>query len=121
MISPDAPITANGLVFALSTGRPGIHLWLSTDPRAKTWQDIDIVAHHNRSVSDPSERIGSFEIKPNPWLSETAAWQTSSYTGLVEVAPNELLLIYDRDPERAPANPQDLSRVYVLPIELERK
>jgi hypothetical protein len=32
-----------------------------------------------------------------------------------------LLLAYDRDPERAPSGPDDLSRVFVLPIEVERK
>jgi hypothetical protein len=48
-------------------------------------------------------------------------WQTSSYTGLVEVAPNRLLLVYERDPERTPVGPDDLSRVFVLPIEVERE
>jgi hypothetical protein len=38
----------------------------------------------------------------------------------VEVAPNRLLMVYDRDPEQAPADPNDLSRVYVLPIEIGR-
>jgi hypothetical protein len=31
-----------------------------------------------------------------------------------------LILIYDRDPERPPTRPTDLSRVYVIPIEIER-
>jgi BNR repeat protein len=119
-VSPQIKRIANGTI-VLSTGRPGIHLWLSNDPRGTTWQDIDIVAYHNRWAPTPTERISSFEIKSSPYLSETTQWQTSSYTGLVEVAPNRLLLAYDRDPERAPSGPDDLSRVFVLPIEVERK
>jgi hypothetical protein len=46
--------------------------------------------------------------------------QSTSYTGLVELSPNRMLLCYDRDPEMAPANPQDKGRVFVLPIEVER-
>lgn len=116
-VEPELVRTANGII-ALSTGRPGIDLWLSTDPRAATWQSIDIVEHHNRCVPDPRERISSYNPSASP--SENASWQTSSYTGLVEVAPNRLLLIYDRDPEGPPADPNDLSRVFVLPIEVGR-
>jgi hypothetical protein len=113
-VSPELKRSENGTI-VLSTGRPGIHLWLSTDPRATNWQDIDIVAYHNRWAPDPSERISSFQIK------DRTTWQTSSYTALVEVTPNRLLLVYDRDPERAPVGPDDLSRVFVLPIEVERE
>ena len=112
--------TASGTI-ALATGRPGIDLWLSTDPRGTNWQSVDIVAQHNRCMTAPGDRISSFEINPNPYLSENTKWQTSSYTGLVEVAPNRLLLLYDRDPERIPLNSDDLSRVFVMPIEIESK
>jgi hypothetical protein len=118
-VEPELVRTANGTI-VLSTGRPGIDLWLSTDGRGKSWQSIDIVEHHNRSVSDPNARISSFDGPPSPYLTENTRWQTTAYTGLVEVAPNRLLLIYDRCPERAPAGPNDLSRVYVLPIEIGR-
>lgn len=119
-VEPELVRTANGTI-ALSTGRPGINLWLSTDGRGTGWQSIDIVDHHNRTINDPTARISPFEGGPTPYLSENARWQTSSYTGLVEVAPNRLLLMYDRDPERAPADDNDLSRVFVLPIEIERE
>ena len=108
-------------MIALSTGRPGINLWLSTDPRGANWQSVDIAAHHNACMTDPAARIGTFDITPNQYLSETTKWQTSSYTGLVEVALNRLLLLYDRDPERIPRDPGDLSRVFVMPIEVRSK
>ena len=111
--------SANGVV-ALSTGRPGIDLWLAGDARARQWQRIDIVAHHNAWAPDASYRIGS------TGSGDTLRWQTDAYTNMVEVAPNRLLLIYDRDgivrpPERAPTGPEDISRIFVLPIELERR
>ena len=93
-VEPQVMRTVNGTI-ALATGRPGIGLWLSTDPRGTTWQNIDIVAYHNRRVQDPNERFSSFGVKPGVAHSEDTAWKTSSYTGLVEVAPNRLLLVYD--------------------------
>lgn len=117
-VDPQLVRTASGTI-ALSTGRPGISLWLSTDPQGTNWKQFDIAAHHNRCVTDPRQRINSFEINPSPYLSETTRWQTSSYTGLVEVAPNRLILLYDRVPEGPPVDDHDLSRAYVLPIELE--
>jgi hypothetical protein len=115
-----ALVRTGGGTIALSTGRPGIDLWLSTDPRGRDWQRIDIVAHHNAWAPDPSYRISARTT------GGTTRWQTNSYTAMIEVAPDRLLLIYDRDgivrpPEQAPSGPQDMSRIFVLPIELERK
>jgi len=116
---PQMVRTANGAI-VLATGRPGVDLWVSTDPRARTWQRLDLVAHHNRWAPDPSYRIGHFPIHL-PYTSDAQMWESTAYTAMVEVAPNQILLIYDRDPERAPANGKDFSRLFVLPIEVERK
>jgi len=43
-------------VLALSTGRPRIYLWLSTDERGAAWQSIDIMAHHNAVFCLPLAR-----------------------------------------------------------------
>jgi len=115
-VRPALVRTANGTI-ALSTGRPGIDLWLSTDSAAQTWQRIDVIAYHNSRALDPSYRIGLANGR--------TGLQTNSYTAMTEVAPNRLLLIYDRDgvvrpPERAPTGPEDISRIFVLPIEVER-
>ena len=112
-VEPQVIRLKNGVV-ALATGRPGIQLWLSSDSRAASWKDIDLVAYHNHSVTDPSFRIASSG-------NEFTRWQTTSYTGLVEVASNRLLLVYDRDPEGPPAGPNDVSRLFILPIEVERQ
>ena len=60
------------------------------------------MAHHNSWAPDPTYRISPVGSE------ETVKWQTTSYTAMVEISPNRVLLIYDRDPvvrppERAPA------------------
>jgi hypothetical protein len=106
---------ANGTIL-LSTGRPGIFLWLSTDVRATNWQSVDIGAHHNRWARDPSYRISAVPQRGTSQIPDT----TTSYTQMVEVAPNRLLMVYDRSPEAKPVNAKDLTRIFVLPIEVER-
>jgi len=117
-VEPSLVRTANGTI-ALSTGRPGIHLWLSTDARAQTWQDIDIVEIHNRWAPDKTYRINSFRDPDRP--TGPLLWQTSSYTEIVEIAPNRLLLVYDRSAKPQPENTADLTRIFVLPIEIIRE
>ena len=58
-VEPEVIRTANGTI-ALSTGRPGIDVWLSTHPRGKDWKNIDVVEYHNHCVTDPNQRIASF-------------------------------------------------------------
>lgn len=113
-VEPEMLRTHNGTIL-LATGRPGIRLWLSTDPRAKKWNSIDIVEYHNRCMTNPAYRISPLG------RSSSTGWQTSSYTGLVEISPDKLLLTYDRDPEGEPAGPDDKSQVFVLPMEVERR
>ena len=119
-VEPSLVRTANGTI-VLSSGRPGIRLWISTDPRAEKWQDIDIVELHNRWAPDKSHSIGSYHSKtPSGELAAAPSWQTSSYTEIVEVSPNRLLLVYDRSAKPEPENNGDLTRIFVLPIEIVR-
>lgn len=116
-VEPELQRLANGTI-ALSTGRPGLHLWLTTDPKAAadSWQDVDIAPLHNAMVADPNAHLNPLHAdKPE------GGWNTTSYTGLVQVAPNKLLLLYDRDPEGAPKGPEDVTRLYVMPIEVLKK
>ena len=117
-VEPSLRRLQNGVI-ALSTGRPGIYLWLCTDARGKSWESIDIVGHHNAVMGD------AHHIRPRiPDVSPSdAPDQTTAYTELVEVSPNKLLLVYDRTPfgwKPVPADSQERSRVYVLGIEVER-
>lgn len=109
-VEPSMLRIANGTI-VLSTGRPGIRLWLSADPRGESWQDVDIVDHHNAWAPDATYAISSYG---------EGRWQTSSYTEIVEVSPNRLFLVYDRGAKPVPAHPGDLTRIFVLPIEVLR-
>lgn len=115
-VEPQLVRLANGAI-ALTTGRPGLHLWLTTDPKAAadSWQDVDIAAQHNLWCSDPS-----CKIVPRDPSNPDKGWTTTAYTGLVQVAPNKLLLLYDRGPEGAPTDSQDLTRLFIMPIEVLR-
>jgi hypothetical protein len=114
-VEPKLVRIANGTI-ALASGRPGIGLWLSTDAKAQSWEHIHIVAIHNGFSSEPGYRISPLDPDHPEKM-----WQTSSYTGLVELTKNHLLLAYDRDAEGAPKSADDLGRVFVMPIEIERK
>ena len=119
-VAPCLRLIENGTL-AISTGRPGIYLWLSTDSRGETWQEIDVVAHHNAMMTDPKhtimpERSGDREKRHS-------YDQTTAYTVMVEIAPNRLLLVYDRIPfgwKGVPTDSEERNRIYVLPIEVER-
>jgi len=105
-VEPSLKRLQNG-VLALSTGRPGVSLWLSTDERGVHWQSIDILAHHNQWAPD-----AGYTITPA---------QTTAYTEIIEVAPNRLLLAYDRTPfgwQPTPADSAERNRIFLLPIEV---
>jgi hypothetical protein len=106
-VEPSLKRLQNG-VLALSTGRPGIFLWLSTDRRGERWQSIDLLAHHNRWA--PS---AGYQITPA---------QTTAYTEIIGIAPNRLLLAYDRTPygwQPTPAGSNERNRIFLLPFEIE--
>lgn len=79
IVSADPCLTVlpDGMV-VLSGGRPGLFLWLNADGTGKTWDKIDIQAHHNRFA--PEEKIT----------------QTSCYTRVIALDKQNLLYIYDR-------------------------
>ena len=104
----------NGLTL-LSTGRPGVHLWLTDNPKGDTWQDVDLVKLHNEWASDPTYKIRN--IDGLPWSS----WQTTGYTAMVEISPNRVLLVYDRSAKPWPQNNNDLTRIFVVPIQVDRE
>lgn len=113
-VAPSLWRTNNGVI-ALSTGRPGIYLWLADDPMATNWQSIDIQAHHNAAMgSEHQIRVEYGGDVPA---------QTTAYTEIMEVSPNRLWLTYDRTPfgwNPTPPDSDERNRIYILPIEVER-
>ena len=64
--------------------------------------------------TDPTPSFGGFGLNHE---------QTTSYTEMVEVEPNRLLMVYDRTPfgwNPVPPDSEERSRVFVLPINVER-
>jgi hypothetical protein len=114
-VEPSMVRTQNDTI-VLSSGRPGLRVWFSTDARAETWQDIDILEHHNRWAPDASYRISQQGQRGG-------RGQTTSYTEIVEISANRLLLVYDRAPfgwDPTPVDSGERSRIFVLPIEVQR-
>jgi hypothetical protein len=152
-VQPRIKRLSNG-VLVLSTGRPGLFLWFSTDPRGRDWQQFDVMAHHN-STTEKAHHITA----GNHGLEATAQeeslnrafdfdepQQTTSYTSIAEVAPNRLLMVYDRMPygwmpvptdaevrsrilARYPTSalpagsmtPRERERIYLLELAIERQ
>lgn len=106
-VAPQVCRTANGTLL-LSTGRPGLWLWLCTDSRGIRWQNFDVVAHHNASVDQASQMT---------------AVQTTAYTAVLEVEENRVLLAYDRTPfgwQAVPADSGERSQIYLLELRVGR-
>lgn len=106
-VQPSLAVLQNGLL-ALSGGRPGIFVWFNADGKAKEWQAIDLLAHHN--ACHPQEPIS------------TKVTQTSSYTEVVALDPTHALCIYDRVPNgwnAIPSESQDTNSVWVVWMEVE--
>ena len=104
----------------LATGRPGLFLWLTDDPRgASGWQALDLLVHHN-AVLGSEHRIRPGKGGQDP----EDPYQTTAYAVLVETAPNRLLLAYDRIPfgwRGVPTDSAERNRIYVLDVEVERQ
>lgn len=105
-------------VLVISTGRPGLKLWFSTDARGVNWQTIDWMTYHNE-VMGPEHQIaeGAGEVDPkNPF-------KTTAYTEFVETAPGRFLLTYDRVPfgwKPVPLDSNERNRIYVIDVEVEQ-
>lgn len=97
-VEPSLAVLRDGVV-ALSGGRPGIRVWFNTDGSGHTWQDVDIVACHNASCA-PTDRIepetGNAWGSPEEMRRNGTTGHTSSYTELMALDDDTLLLIYDR-------------------------
>ena len=107
----------------LSTGRPGIFLWLSGDGRGAQWNSINLVEWHNKALDELSHikipAPASSGIDPLSALKG----QTTSYTAMVEISPNRLFVVYDRVPLGWQALEKDSgehSQIYLLEAEVQR-
>ncbi len=104
-------------VLALTTGRPGIFLWLADDARGAHWQSIDLLAHHN-AVLPPAESLNADQK-----TSDQSPDQTTAYTAMVRMPDDRLLVVYDRSLfgwAPVPSGATEHSCVYLLEIDVRR-
>ena len=67
----------------LTGGRPGIFAWIDRAGNGKTWQSVDLQKHHNQQ--QPADAI-------------TRTDQTTSYTEVIPLDEQSVIVIYDRIP-----------------------
>lgn len=102
----------------LSTGRPGIFVWISADGRGEKWEQINLVDVHNSMAPD------ELKIKKPVTGSEWLPVATTSYTEIAKIGPDRLLVIYDTTPHGWTGVPKDspeFNRIFVMEIEVVRK
>ena len=122
-VAPRLHRLQNGVI-VLATGRPGLFLWLSNDPRGESWHPVDLLAHHNATLDQP-HHIFPGEGYPGAGAFDSAKHgdQTTAYMDLLEISPNRLLLAYDRVPNGwnpVPPDSDERNRIYLLNIDVER-
>ena len=107
-VQPSLAVLKDGTII-LSGGRPGLYLWVDLEGKAKAWQRVDLLAHHNAAV--PKEKIPE-------------AKNTSAYTEVVALDDQTVAVVYDRIPHSWSAIPRgstDTNSVWVVRARLERK
>ena len=91
-VEPRLARLENGTLL-LAGGRHGLFLWVCVDGLGHQWQKVNLSEHHNALVSDPSLRFSeAFCLAAD---SDGPA-ESTSYTGLLRIGPNEALICYDR-------------------------
>ena len=89
-VEPKLRVLKSGRI-ALSTGRPGLYLYVASDPPTR-WQSFNVAAAHNKLVADPTLKFYSD-------IPGGGTNGTTSYTGLVVAKGGEgdaVYVSYDR-------------------------
>ena len=111
-VQPSLAVMSGGAI-ALSGGRPGLYLWLNAKGDGQDWQQVDILAHHNKC--NPQEEITYSE--------DLSLQRTTSYTEVVAVDDTHLLYMYDRAPNgwrRIPEDMDDTNSVWLVRATVEQ-
>jgi len=90
-VEPQLLRLANG-VLLLSGGRQGLFVWVCADGEGKKWERVNLAEHHNRHVQDKALHYADAFCEAKG----VDPPQSTSYTGMAAVGPNEVLLCYDR-------------------------
>ena len=83
--------------------------------------ELDLIEHHNAALPEPEHRIVP-SMSDDPWVRHTDD-QTTGYTSMMEVAPNRILVTYDRTPfgwEPVEPDSPERGHIYVVPVDVQR-
>ena len=88
-VEPSLVVMDDGAV-VLSSGRPGVNLWINADGRGVDWSVVDIAAHH--TACHPADPITNRSLVEDEWWTIN----TTGYTEVIPLGGPHLLMIYDR-------------------------
>jgi hypothetical protein len=91
-VEPQLACLENRLI-VLSSGRPGLFLWVCSDGEGNRWEQFNLASHHNATFQEHSLHYSDAFCQADPQVSPA---QSTSYTGLIAVGPEEVLVCYDR-------------------------
>jgi hypothetical protein len=91
-VEPQLVRLRNGLIL-LSGGRPGLLLWGCADGEGDRWEPVNLAEHHNALFPDSSLRYSDVFCQAKEPCEPA---QSTSYTGMKAVGPNEVVVCYDR-------------------------
>ncbi len=117
-VEPALVTMGNGVV-AFSGGRPGVVLRFNADGSGKTWQAVDVLAHHN--AHRPGEPLVHHAKSRKNY-----GWGTpTGYTDIIALDDHTLLMAYDRTastwpPKATAARDVDTDSVWVVRVAVRR-
>jgi hypothetical protein len=88
-VEPSLVVMDDGAA-VLSSGRPGVNLWINADGNGVDWSAVDIAEHH--TACHPADPITKYSLVEDEWWTIN----TTGYTEIVSLGGPHLLMIYDR-------------------------
>jgi len=88
-VEPQLVRLDNGLIL-LSGGRPGLYLWVCADGEGNRWERFNLAEHHNACLAEETLHY------PEAFCAGRDSSLSTSYTGMIQTGPDEVLIAYDR-------------------------
>ena len=108
-VQPSIAIMKDGTL-VLTGGRPGVFAWINTSGDGGDWLQVDLLGNHNKQHSEERISVGG---------AFTLAEQTTSYTEVVPLDEQSVLVMYDRIPHgwsAIPRDSQDTNSIWVVKL-----
>ena len=113
-VQPSIAMMKDGAL-VLTGGRPGIFAWINTSGDGDDWLQVDLLSNHNEQYSQESINVGGgFSL----------AAQTTSYTEVVPLDEQSVLVMYDRIPHgwsAVPRDSQDTNSIWIVKLAWNRR